>query len=137
MKLLNLYEIEEEYISLDTAKLAKGKNVLIFGLTTWYWKGEIYRSYDDEGNEFCKKHVEHYLKDETQYLCPTQSLLQRYLREKYSIMILVSYNIAGWFWGIKTFNGVTINLPDTPKYFNTYEEALEDGLKQGLKLIEV
>lgn len=135
MKLFDLHEVEEEYISLKTSKLAKEKKVLIFGINTKYWKEKLYKSYDDEGNEFAEEDVDRYLNGigkETHYLAPTQSLLQRFLREKHDILVYcLPYKHEK---ELKWTNNIAYRLGSI--YFNTYEEALEDGLQRGLTLIK-
>jgi len=69
---------------------------------------------------------------------PTQSLLQKWLREKHKIFITIEtilkdyklihcYDIILVSDSIETINNV--------KRFNRYEDALEAGLVEGLKLI--
>ena len=67
---------------------------------------------------------------------PTQSLLQRWLREEKAIAIVLqpySYNIQRsiytWIYEIWADN----NLEKTSKSFKTYEQALEDALKYSLE----
>lgn len=70
------------------------------------------------------------------YAAPTQSLLQRWLREEKAIVIVLqpySYNIQRsiytWIYEIWADN----NLEKTSKSFKTYELALEDALKYALE----
>ena len=70
------------------------------------------------------------------YAAPTQSLLQRWLREEKAIAIVLqpySYNIQRsiytWIYEIWADN----NLEKTSKSFKTYELALEDALKYTLE----
>ena len=70
------------------------------------------------------------------YPAPTQSLLQRWLREEKAIAIVLqpySYNIQRsiytWIYEIWADN----NLEKTSKSFKTYELALEDALKYTLE----
>ena len=67
-------------------------------------------------------------------LC-TQSLLQKYLREEFDIHIIIaSSNIKGYNYGVTKEKGfLGISTKEFP--YNTYEEALEAGLQEGLKLI--
>ncbi len=78
------------------------------------------------------------------FSAPTQSLLQKWLREKHNMEVLVTCNASGWFWEInKAYpnNGGTFiawsgdNGPNDAGHWETYEEALETGLEQALKLI--
>lgn len=73
---------------------------------------------------------------------PTQSLLQRWLREEKGVTICVDIFYDGWFFDISTFykqdTGVyEVDIPYkssnvTPVY-PTYELALEDALKYALE----
>ena len=63
---------------------------------------------------------------------PTQSLLQRWLREVHSINVLIKQGY-GWEWYITKHNGIATKLHDGT--YNFYEEALEAGLLEALKLI--
>lgn len=68
---------------------------------------------------------------------PTQSLLQKWLREKHNIHIGVYYNKNSCVWDVECWHVDDVE----PFYygnieFNTYEEALENGLQEALKLIK-
>jgi hypothetical protein len=136
----------DEIIIFETAKLANGKGfpTNLFN-TSWYnSNGIILGSIDN-------------LEDKTTFLAPTQSLLQRWLREMHTIYITIvketlgsdewafayeiSYlpkehenekrrcphfvNIDSFRMGYATYSGA----------WDSYEEALENGLQQALKLI--
>ena len=74
---------------------------------------------------------------------PTQSLVQKYLRDKYNIFVDV--HVANYAWNNKFsfFRSVRlIEGKNNDKFYSyrqqevsTYEEALEKGLQEGLKLI--
>jgi hypothetical protein len=72
-------------------------------------------------------------------LAPTQSLLQRWLREEKGIHISVEYEwvegIDDWtFWSyIKKINNAKVVDDAIKSGFNTYELALEDALKYALE----
>lgn len=107
--------MEDQLISFETAKLAKEK-----GFNLW---------------TSCKAHFPLYLKGEIEYrdfirnigepLAPTQSLLQRWLREEFDYH--ASVRRAGKDWKTSIDEYTT---------FETYEEALERGLQELLKLIK-
>jgi len=71
-------------------------------------------------------------------LAVTQSLLQKWLREIHNIdiMIIPKYKDLGKFYGciLEVDNKKTIS--NLGSNFKNYEEALEKGLLEGLKLIE-
>ena len=63
---------------------------------------------------------------------PTQSLLQKWLREKHNIHLIAykNINIDGYDWCFITTDGIT-NINS----YKTYEDAYEIGLREALKLI--
>ena len=109
--------IQEEFVTLETAKLLKEKGF----------------------NEYCKDIIK---EDDNRimqsvfrtnknlpklcYSRPTQSVAQKWLRETKNLHIEISYMYENY-W---------IGLSDRPIIrYNTYEEALEAGLQEALKLI--
>lgn len=108
--------MSETIISFETAKLAKEKG--------FNWRNiEILE-----------------VKSKSAYLDnTTQSLLQRWLREVHNIDIkpYISHGLlpnATWEYSIQTSKPEYIRSLN--KHFNTYEEALELGLQEALKLIK-
>ena len=69
---------------------------------------------------------------------PTQSLAQKWIREKMNIHIEIYAIVAGWGWILTKCegNGSTIKNMEDFNFLDTYEEALEEGLKEALKLIQ-
>ena len=116
--------MKDELITFETAKLAKEKgfehNYCLTG------------TYNSIGNLLVNKNV-HYFKEGVAAL--SQSLLQRWLREKHDIFLyivrdsdlMISYIINDEYcYDTGPWNG----------NFKTYEEALEEGLQTALKLIK-
>lgn len=69
---------------------------------------------------------------------PTQSVAQKWLRETKNLHIEISYMYENyWTYDILTIpTHDLIGLSDRPIIrYNTYEEALESGLQEALKLI--
>ena len=83
---------------------------------------------------------------------PTQTLLQRWIRETHGIHIVIIPTVTS-FWTYKTVTVISDrdddvikgikSVSDLPPYkevcgydFNTYEDALEDALFEALKLIK-
>lgn len=71
---------------------------------------------------------------------PTQSLLQRWLREGKSIHIEIIATASGYYWCVNKTNGTSITDSDVLNRgtneggcFDTYELALEDALKYALE----
>ena len=116
----------DELVSLETAKLAyeKGFNIITY---------PFYEQFDIKLNRHKNLHEG--------YSAPTQSLLQRWLREKHNIHIEIE---------LASDHELNILIPyiyqfDIYKdgdgvfdrnFYNTYEEALEVGLYEALKLIK-
>ncbi len=124
-------DIEEELITFSTAKLAKEK-----GFTTHC---RHYYDEDDEELGYNPDFPENSWDDHI--FAPTQSLLQRWLREVHNIIVIPDfcidmyscelYNMRNGIKGCKvTVSGVEW------KDNCTYEQALEKGLFQALELIK-
>ena len=69
---------------------------------------------------------------------PTQALLAKWLREKYEIHVEVVF----WYYKDSHYCEYTYNitkplenLTNNVLWFDNYEEAMEEGLKEALKLI--
>ena len=117
--------MNEQLISFETAKLAKEK-----GLTY----NNVGQSYRPDGRFTYGRN------DDLFYPAPTQSLLQKWLREKHNIHIVVNPTIEmHWTFGLINLGNENIKLNGPIVYnnhdYNTYEEALEIGLQEALKLI--
>lgn len=127
-------KIEEYPISFKTAKLAKEKG----------FKQLCNFSYDEDGvlTGNCEQVYN--------YVAPTQSLLQTWLREKHQIIITINTDCTAepkYVYEINVFKGNPRNLAEKEWgwYFHkqedwglyyTYEDALEGGLVEALTLIE-
>jgi hypothetical protein len=77
---------------------------------------------------------------ENAYTAPTQSLLQRWLREKKNIHIEIIATASGYYWCVNKTNGTSITDSDVLDRgtndggcFDTFELALEDALKYTLE----
>lgn len=139
--------IEEEYVSFETAKLAKGKG---FEEPCKYFYAEVL---DKAIKWECVGDIISTKKNE--FLCPTKSLLARWLREKYNVHVIPkpiydSDRLEQYGCDIHCpdKNGLvfTIISPVFPVYkqtpshnmtkeLGTYEESMEAGLQEALKLI--
>jgi hypothetical protein len=69
------------------------------------------------------------------YAKPTQSLLQKWLREVHKIQTEVTYYRDANCYFVKLCNFKDSDL-FTSTFYNTYEKALEKGLLEALKLIK-
>ena len=116
--------IEEQFVSFDTAKLLKDAG----------FEADCDFIMDDDGKRLYR---------------PTQSLAARWLREVHGIHVMIhpyydcSVNADGeivdkrMYWGYMILYAETGNLAeDNDERFNNYEQALEAGLQEALKLIK-
>ena len=119
--------MNEQLISFETAKLAKEKGFFNGGIF-YFFKNNGELTYKDRSDKFVSYDIS----------APTQSLLQKWLREKHKI--IVSINILAdlsYYCLIIDINENKLNLSNQSKNigFIIYEDALEDGLFEALKLI--
>lgn len=142
--------MKEQLTSFETAKLARKKGFfngpkehgLVFG--PWYNERGEYcgrTDVDDKGVEinfstYGKEYQKFKLKS---YYAPTQSLLQKWLREEHKFYVHPVLGLyENWGWIIEELtNRNTINPPIKDcegRYYKTYESALEKGLQKALKL---
>lgn len=123
--------MEEQLISFKTAKLAKEKGFVGLYPTTDYipmyveddetFIGELG---EQQGEDDCRDNF---------YLAVTQSLLQKWIREVHSIDVLVD---KGFLSNKYSYEVLYKNdMLDSEYIFKTYEEALEIGLYEAIKLI--
>lgn len=152
--------MEEQLVSFETAKLAKEKGFKINKNSTisiqWtqdcdsksripyepycFLNGNYFKKYN-----YCKDKFKKIFADKTKYSIevqiPTQSLLQKWLREVHDIHLNVEfypdrkekrYCITGDY---KTLNRWTWLDHEHDIYFEIFEDALELGLQEALKLI--
>lgn len=120
--------IHEENCTYEVCKLAKEKgfDVPTFGYyridTEDWYRTDVYGDWNDST---------------IRYSAPTQSLLQRWLREEKKIEVYVrnfenTIEFPHHYWNLITdSNGKTLKIGD--KMFDTYELALEDALKYALE----
>jgi len=135
--------MEEKIIDFETAELAKEK-----GFDWETDKSYIERleySFEDR-----RKHEEvtmdyipprilptKYEDKHLKIVCsaPTQSLLQKWLRDEHDILVLVDEGFFNLIWKIIIPDHELPQKIYSEDNFNTYEKALEEGLQKALKLI--
>lgn len=133
--------IHEEICTYEVCKLAKEKG---FNVPT----DRYYHIYDDmieaqNSLEMTGDGCADFYNSLNQCRCaaPTQSLLQRWLREEKGVTICVDIFDDGWFFDISTFykqdTGIyEVDIPykssNVSPVYDTYELALEDALKYAL-----
>ena len=120
--------MKEQLITFETAKLAKEKGFDVVSDELWVnnYTGLPWRKWKIDKNQ--GYHM-------SSYSAPTQSLLQKWLREEKEIGIVVQSD-----WCNGEFNGYEFHTEDEEGLtqgdtFETYEQALEAGLIEALKLI--
>jgi len=126
--------MEDRKVSFETAKLAKEKG---FNETCNSHFEENGSSYDSYGEEFKPNNIQDH---EILYARPTQSLLQKWLREVHKVDFTLYLDDDGYTveWSFLGKTGKWDPKKQGGKEgFKTYEEALEVGLQEALKLIKV
>lgn len=139
---VNLFKMEEHLITYETAKLAKGKGFDIPCVNFWYREKMTQNPYCGSGVEYdsdrdCiwnwnhsspypNKHYKY------QFSAPTQSILQKWLREKHGLNLFIT---EGTIHQTKYKFYINQHHHKSPEY-DTYEDALECGLVKALKLIK-
>jgi hypothetical protein len=130
--------MEEQLISFKTAKLAKEKGFNEQVLDCYNTDGDLYGG-NTEHILFKNKQLL-----ETFYSAPTQSFLQKWFREVHNLELLVTCNASRWFWELnKDYpnNGGTFIAwsrdygSNDAGHWETYEEALEIGLRKALETV--
>jgi hypothetical protein len=132
--------MKEQIISLETAKLAK--NCGLEGNSNIYYTNDCDELLRGVWEVNITKDLKEY------YLAPTQSLLQKWLREEHNCYIEITYdfyttgvnfNYQVWFYSpidIECVSDKSTGMYGDNAEYQTYEQALEYGLKHALKLIE-
>jgi len=126
--------MQEKLITFETAVLAKDKKIIFrdifpFNYSCYLKNGECLNDDAFKDSEKIQSNI------------PTQSLLQKWLREVHNIIVNVDCVIENdWLLTIRIDphfkTKVYKNMDFDDKYtFITYEEALEQGLQEALKLI--
>lgn len=115
----------EEFVTLETAKLLKEKG----------FREDCMAFYTKDGLFKCNAYIN---TNVLKLPSPTQSIAHKWLRETKNLHIEISYMYGDyWIYDILTIpNHDLVGLSDRPIiHYDTYEEALEAGLQEALKLI--
>lgn len=127
--------MEDQLVTFETAKLAKEK-AFDERITNYFQIGVISKGVQ-EHTLLVPQKITSLFPNEALWARPTQSLLQRWLRDVHNIYITVQPVI---FTGDRepsyfapVLNNTTIN---TRWKFDSWEKALEEGLMESLKLIK-
>ena len=125
--------MEEQLISFETAVLAKEKGFKIPTPVMYKGNERSYGHNNEWGIDEKRLDGKFPYRNQQWYSIPTQSGLQKWLREKHNIHLIAykNINIDGYDWCFITTDGIT-NINS----YKTYEEAYEIGLQEALKLIK-
>lgn len=135
---MNTNKNYKDIITLETGKLAKEKG---------FQEEELHYYFNEELLQHPNRLYYNYNQDNPpleQYSAPYQSFLQKWLREKYDLIIWVcplEIQTAGkeglrYTWVISKMTDISFEKCDNSLLgFLIYEDALEIGLKESLKLI--
>lgn len=131
---------KEDYVSLEVAKLLEEKG-FDEKCNHYWWRHGNETRLDSDNFQFTKEWLEvnNNCYDEV-LLAPTLYEAQKWLREKYMIYIsslpTKDNGITVWYLQIvKDTLEDAIYSRVSPNTFNTYEEALNEGILEALKLI--
>ena len=116
--------MEEQLVSYETAVLAKEKGCKCKGQGHYNNKGELcgFQYYEWADEDFGDVEA------------PTQSLLQKWLRDEHNEHIGLIEGLGKWSFSMRNLK--KHNVPTIYHvHLNTYEEALEAGLEMTLNLI--
>lgn len=133
--------MQEERVTLETGKLAKEKG---FNLETeWAWQKRETEYISVHDSQYRK--LKDWNKEERHVTCsqPTQSLLQKWLREIHGIEVLVMIYPESMRQrdNLPRYNAYCLDDKRNPKipslgtFNDSYEKAFEGGLQEALKLI--
>lgn len=138
--------MKDEIISFETSKLIEEKG---FKEPCYYYytnDKKLHEPYLENGSSTdidfrvdLEDLLESYYFTKNVYAAPTQSLLQKWLREKYNTIVEILIFDKGFLEKDKFCYQWRV-YPNTEDWFTglefkTYEEALEEGLQEALKII--
>lgn len=129
--------MELQLVTLETTELAKQKGFDVKCRDFYDTDRNLETTESFIGDTLLKQRE--FIEDLTLYEAPTQELLKKWLRERHNIVVTVSYYLNRNF-GSTIFendgDGNVISTQGMPLIsYDSYEEALESGLKEGLKKI--
>ena len=150
--------MKEQIISFELAKKIKDKG---FGVpSSYHYEHSLTEQMDEDGSKtgtfgwekgevtlesgyFINNHKDIDYSGKNWYMCsaPTQSLLQKWFRDNHKLHVEIQiFNDSKWrvsLWKLNTTKHNRMDeLESLIKDEDTYEEALEKGLEEALKLIK-
>ena len=128
--------MEEQFISFKTAKLAKEKG---FDETTGarYIDGALHTFTDPTANPVKWNSEPITFNKEKAYAAPTQSILQKWLREKHGLFVLSHFGMQHGGWQAAYCRIGWTRYQELSYLQDTFEEALEIALYEGLEMIDM
>ncbi len=130
--------MKEQLITFETAKLAKEKGFDELTLNLYVVDPDVRTVKANNNGRTNSNYIER--KDYKVYSRPTQSLLQKWLRDKHFIYVSVIPSYIGNDFKKRLYFELSFNKYIRQVlgsgYKETYEEALEEGLIEALKLIK-
>lgn len=133
--------MKEQLIDFETAKLAKAKGFnQIVGIGVKYNLGQYYNHKGELNGAFSIEHLRSIVNKEEAnsepiVAAPTQSLLQKWLREVHSIIVSVDIGDDRTYFISLTVISHNSNGDNIWGNYKTYEEALDNGLQEALEQI--
>lgn len=127
----------EELVTLETAKLLKEKG-FVWECERTISCDKIIRRWNHPQYISCCTEIDGEL---VEFLCPTLYVAQKWLRETKNLHIEIYRSAVGYGYAIVKANNGTWQEDDDSRgpndggLWDTYEEALEAGIKEALKLI--
>ena len=113
--------MEEKLVSYNVAKLAKEVGFSVVTEYRFFYNSELTTKTPSQSSK------------PTIY-APTQSLLQKWLREVHNIDISISPSLEKWYYYTIYLNKICMDDNEQP--LKTYEQAIEEALQEALKLIK-
>ena len=113
--------MEEKLVSYNVAKLAKEVGFNVVTEYRFFYNSELTTKTPSQSSK------------PTIY-APTQSLLQKWIREVHNIDISVSPSLVKWYYYTIYLNKICMDDNEQP--FETYEQAIEQAILGSLKLIK-
>lgn len=123
--------IEESYVSFDTARMLKEAGFEANLKTRYVEEEKDEWAFWESGT----KRSDYNYFDDT-IACPTQALAARWLREVHNIFIQLNPTFDGWLLDLFDLKKHQYILTNKNANADSYEQALEDGLQEAIKLIK-
>lgn len=120
----------EQFVSFETAKMLKEAGFDV----------PCYMQYSERGVQWNASYPENFNADDWGCSCPTQALAARWLREVHGIHVFPVYQYLPEKWSYVLQDMAYVNSEKGTKLhidvFDSYEESLEVGLRETIKLIK-